>query len=103
MLRRRAFTAGAAVFALSLTVLLLHGCAKSDTPADVALEYGRAVFASDAAAIYRLVSEDDRRVRDEATFRGQQRELRGFTRELVRQLASYITATPVTTTGAGRR
>ena len=92
-----------ALIALALIVLLVGGCAQSPTPAEIALEYGRAVFASDAAAIYRLVSADDRRVRDEATFRSQQQEPRGFTRDLVRQLASYITATPVVTTVTGRR
>lgn len=94
---------------LALTLLavsalgLASGCARQATPEHVALEYGRAVFANDAPAIYRLVSDEDRRVRDEATFRGQQRELRGFTRQLVQQLASYITATPVATTGDARR
>src|SRR5205823_2958278 len=57
------------------------GCAKSVAPERVALEYARAVFASDASAIYRLVSDDDRRARDETTFRGQQAEPRGFARE----------------------
>ena len=79
------------------------GCAKSVAPERVALEYARAVFASDASAIYRLVSDDDRRARDETTFRGQQAEPRGFARELVHQLASYITATPVSSTIDGRR
>ncbi|MGH7313648.1 MAG: hypothetical protein ACREJV_10775, partial [Candidatus Rokuibacteriota bacterium] len=72
-------------------------------PEEVALAYGRAVYANDADAIWRLVSAADRRVKDEATFRRQQRDLHGFAREAVHQLAGFTAATPVTTTINGDR
>jgi hypothetical protein len=83
--------------------LLLAGCGRAALPEEVALAYGRAVYANDAAAIWRLVSEADRRVKDEAAFRRQQRELRGFTREVVLALAGFIAATPVATDMTGDR
>jgi hypothetical protein len=83
--------------------LLLIGCAKKAEPEEIALEYGRAVYANDPDKIYRLISAQDRRVRDEETFRQQQRGLSGFTLEVVRQLASFITATPVEKTIAEKR
>jgi hypothetical protein len=48
-------------------------------------------------------SEADRRVKDEATFRRQQPELRGFSREVVLALAGFIAATPVATEVTGDR
>ena len=84
-------------------LLLLAGCTGSAGPEDVALEYGRAVYATDAEKIYRLISAEDRRVKEVAAFRRQQRELREFTKHVVGQLAMFITATPVKTTSAGNR
>lgn len=75
----------------------------SATPERVALEYARAVYANDADALWRLISDADRMVKDEATFRRQQRDLRGFTRDVVRQLAGYITAAPAKTEVSGER
>jgi hypothetical protein len=69
----------------------------------VALAYGRAVYANDPEAIWNLVSEADRRAKDEATVRRQQRELRGFVREVVHQLAAFIVASPVRVTINGER
>jgi Cytochrome c oxidase assembly protein CtaG/Cox11 len=96
--RRRAVSILAGV-ALGLTA----GCAKERTPVEIALEYGRAVYANDPAAIYRLVSAEDRRVQDEATFRRQQPDLSAFSREVMQQLASYVTATPVRATVTAAR
>jgi len=53
--------------------------------------------------LYRLTSVEDRRARDEATFRAQHGQPRGVAREAVRQLASFIRATPLETKIAGRR
>lgn len=83
--------------------LLLAGCGRGPSPEEVALAYGRAVYANDADAIWRLVSAADRRVKDEATFRRQQRELRGFAREVVHQLAGFTAAISVRTTINGDR
>jgi len=88
---------------LATVALALAGSGKHQTPDEVALGYGRAVYANDAEAIWRLLSSDDRRIKDEATFRRQQRQLDGFTREVVQQLAGFITATPVSTTFTGER
>ena len=83
--------------------LLAAACGRAATPEDVALEYARAVYANDADAIWRLVSDADRRVKDVETFRRQQRQLAGFTRDVVSQLARLIAASPVTTSYAGER
>jgi hypothetical protein len=53
--------------------MLLAGCWQRPAPEDVAFAYGRALYASDGDAIWRLVSATDRRARDGATFRRQQR------------------------------
>lgn len=89
--------------ALMLAATLLAACAGGAAPEDVAREYGRGVYANDASALWRLISLEDRRAKDEAAFRRQQQDLRGFTRDAVRQLASYITATPVKTTMTSER
>lgn len=83
--------------------LLVAGCGRGPSPEEVALAYGRAVYASDAEAIWALVSAADRRVKDEATFRRQQHELRGFVREVMHQLAGFVAATPVRTAINGGR
>lgn len=88
---------------LVASALLFQACARTEPPEAVALEYGRAVYANDAETIWRLVSAEDRRVKDEATLQRQQRELRPFTREVVGRLASFITATLVKTAAAGNR
>jgi cytochrome c oxidase assembly protein subunit 11 len=79
-------------------ILILAGCARSPSPEEIALAYGRAVYANDAGTQWRLISEADRRVKDEPTFRRQQPELKGFTREAVGQLARHISATPLRVT-----
>ena len=53
---------------LATAVPALAACGRYHTPEEVALAYGRAVYANDAEAIWRLLSTDDRRVKDEATF-----------------------------------
>jgi len=83
--------------------LLLAACGRATPPEEVALAYGRAVYANDADAIWRLVSDVDRRAKDQATFRLQHHELRGFTREVVHQLAGFMAAAPVRTTINGDR
>jgi hypothetical protein len=82
---------------------LLASCGRATPPDEVALAYGRAVYANDPEAIWNLVSEADRRAKDEATVRRQQRELRGFVREVVHQLAAFIVASPVRVTINGER
>lgn len=88
---------------LATVALALAGSGKHQTLDEVALRYGRAVYANDAQAIWRLLSTDDRRVKDEATFRRQQRRLDGFTHQVVQQLAGFITATPVSATFTDER
>lgn len=92
-----------ATILLLVAVLLAGGCRRTSAPEDVALDYGRALYAGDAEAIYRLVSEADRRVKDRASFRAQMGGPRGFARELVRQLAAFASATTVRTEVAGDR
>jgi hypothetical protein len=88
---------------LIIACALLAACGRPVGPEPVALAYGRAMYANDADAAWPLISETDRRVKDEPTFRRQQRDLQGFTRDAVRQLARYVTATPVTTSITGDR
>lgn len=88
---------------LLVTGLVFVACGRTTSPEDVALAYARAIYATDAGATWRLVSEADRRVKDEETFRRQQREVTGFTREVVGELARLMTATPVRTAVTGDR
>jgi hypothetical protein len=83
--------------------LLTTACGGPPAPEDVALAYGRAVYANDADAIWDVLSEADRRVKDRATLRRQQRQLDGFTRDAVAHLARRISATPVRTAITGDR
>jgi len=76
-------------------VLILAGCAQTPSPEETAIAYGHALYANDADALWRLISETDRRHKDEATFRRQQHPLKGFTREAVAQLARHIDAAPL--------
>ena len=76
-------------------VLILAGCAQKPSPEETAIAYGRALYANDADALWRLISETDRRHKDEATFRRQQHQLKAFTREAVEQLARHIDAAPL--------
>lgn len=92
-------------FAVSLAILVMvgAGCGRSASPQDVALAYGRALYANDGDAIWNLASETDHRAKDRATFRQQQQIIGGFARELLAQLGDYVTATPVATTVDGAR
>lgn len=83
--------------------LAFVACGRTTSPEEVALAYARAVYATDASTTWRLVSEADRRVKDEETFRRQQRQVAGFAREVVGELARLITATPVRTAVTGDR
>lgn len=95
--------AGVVVAAIVLTALFVASSARRQSPEDIALEYGRGVYANDADALWPLISTADHRAKDAATFRRQQRDLRGFTRQAVRQLAGYMTATPVDVVRTGDR
>jgi hypothetical protein len=99
--RTGAGVAGAVV--LALATALLASCAQRSDPEEVAREYGRSLYAGDADALWPLISAQDRKAKDQATFRRQQRDFRGFTGEAVRQLAGYITARPLKTTVTGDR
>lgn len=76
-------------------ILLLASCAREAGPEDVALEYARSLYAGDAAKAYRLLSAQDRRGKDEATFLRERSRATGFALELAGRLASFIEATPV--------
>jgi hypothetical protein len=95
--------AGVLVAVVAATGFFAASAARRPSPQDVAREYGRGVYANDADALWPLISSADHGAKDEATFRRQQRDLRGFTRQAVRQLAGYITATPVNVVQTGDR
>ncbi len=86
-----------------LAAVLLLACARQPSPEEVALEYGRALYANDRAAAYRLLSSDDRRLKDEEVFRAQAGEVTGFALEASRRLAAFMVATSVERTVAGAR
>jgi len=86
------------ILAVFVGWLLLAGCARASGPGEVALEYARALYASDAARTYRLISTEDRRVKDEGAFHRQRDQVAGFALEVANQLASFIEATPAETT-----
>lgn len=83
--------------------LVLLGCVREPGPEEIALQYGRALYASDLVEAYRFISVEDRRVKDESGFRRERGEASGFALEVGRQLASFIEATPVEKTVKGER
>lgn len=84
-------------------LVLLSGCARETGPEAVALEYGRALYARDLSQAYRFISSEDRRVKDEQTFRQERGAASGFALEVARQVASFIEAAPVEKTISGAR
>src|SRR5712692_4518014 len=86
-----------------LAAVLLLACARQPSPEEVALEYGRALYANDRAAAYRLLSSDDRRLKDAEAFRAQAGQVTGFALEASRRLAAFMVATSVERTVAGAR
>src|SRR5438552_17755437 len=93
----------AAFIAAAVGLLFLVGCARSPAAEDVAVEYGRAIYRYDAAAIYRLASAADRRAKDEETVRAQVGGPTGFALDIIRHLALFIEAKPVDTRPSGNR
>ena len=87
----------AGLVAVCAVAMVVAGCARGRAPEDVALEYGRAIYAYDAAKIHGLVSIEDQQAKDEETVRAQLDAPRGFALELMRQLAPLVTAVPVET------
>ena len=83
--------------------LLGYGLTREVGPEGIALEYGRALYAGDAAGMYRFLSTTDRKVKDEATFLQERGQPTGFALELVRRFASFIEASPVKKTSVGER
>jgi len=77
------------------------GCSRNPGPEEVALTYGRALYAADSDTMWRLLSDADRRQKDFTTFRGQQLALEGFARDALGRLSRHITATSVKTSVTG--
>ena len=96
-------TSRSSPLAALLTIALLAGCARQPGPVTVAIDYGRALYAGEPHAIYRLISAKDQRIKSEIDFAQQQETHEGFTAELLAQLASFIVATPVEARVADRR
>jgi len=90
---RRRRDALEAILAAFVLWLFASGCAREARPERIALEYSRAVYASDLAQAYRLISSQDRRVKNEEIYlRGAPT---GFALEVSRQLASFLKVTHV--------
>ncbi len=93
-----------APFLAVVTALPFVGaCTRAAAPDEVALAYGRALYAYDAATIHRLASAGDRRAKDTKTIAAQLDVPRGFALETMRQLASFVTASTVDKRIAGSR
>ncbi len=75
--------------------LVLLGCVREPGPEEVALQYARALYASDLVEAYRFISSEDRRVKDESVFRRERGDASGFALDVARQLASFIEARAV--------
>ncbi len=82
---------------------LLGACARSAPPEQVALRYGQALYAYDVDALWALISDADRRVKDRATFERQYPRLAGFGRQVMDQLAGFVSATATRTAVNGER
>ena len=94
---------GKAAAALVGASLVLLGCVREPGPEEVALQFARALYASDLVEAYRFIASEDRRVKDESTFRRERGEASGFALDVARQLASFIEVTPVERTIRGTR
>ncbi len=88
--------------ALVTAALIVAACTRA-TPEDVALAYGRAVYAYDAATIYRLASTDDHRAKDQKTIAAQLGSPCGLALDVMRQLASFATGSTVAKQIVGSR
>lgn len=84
-----------------VTALFWSACSRTKTPADVALDYGRALYAYDASRVYALVSARDRAAKDESSITAQMQPPNGFALDLLGELARFVTATPIDARVAG--
>lgn len=66
------------------------GCAGQPAPETIALNYARALYASDVAGTYRLLSAADRQVKDERAFLQERDGPTGFALEAAQRLAAFI-------------
>lgn len=83
--------------AVAITTVLLSGCSRSKAPADVALDYSRALYAYDAARVHALASTRDRAAKDQASVAAQLEGPEGFALELLAELSRFVTATAIDT------
>jgi len=72
-------------------------------PLGTLIEYLRASYARDYKRAYRLISAEDRRLKDEKTFVAERGAFTGFTLEAARILAESIRATPIDARESGDR
>jgi Cytochrome c oxidase assembly protein CtaG/Cox11 len=64
-------------------------------PAEILIDYLKAAYARDFRQAYRLISSEDRRLKDEKTYLRERGAFDGFTLEVGRKLADWIQATPI--------
>jgi hypothetical protein len=79
------------------------GCAGQPPPETVALDYARALYASDVAGTYRLLSAEDRRLKDERAFAQERDGPTGFALEVAQRLAALIEGNAAETAVRGER
>lgn len=84
-------------------LLAAGGCAGRPAPDSVALDYARALYAGDLAGTYRLLSAEDRRVKDERAFLQERDGPTGFALEVAKRLAAFIEGNAAETTVRGER
>src|SRR5438093_7727328 len=72
-------------------------------PVETLLDYLRAAYARDFRQAYRLISSEDRRLKDEKTYVRERGTFDGFTLEVGNKLAGWIQATPIEEKTIGER
>lgn len=96
-----------AVAALALTLPFAYALtarpAGDSEPLETLVEYLKTAYARDYKRAYRLISAEDRRLKDENTFVAERGAFTGFTLEAAKVLAEAIRVTPVDVQPSGDR
>ncbi|TMA11961.1 MAG: hypothetical protein E6J89_06190 [Deltaproteobacteria bacterium] len=72
-------------------------------PVEILVDYLKAAYARDFRQAYRLISSEDRRLKDEKTYVRERGTFDGFTLEVGNKLAGWIQATPIEEKTIGER
>jgi hypothetical protein len=76
-------------------LLMADRSSSAADPLETLVDYLKAAYARDFRQAYRLISSEDRQLKDEKTYLGERGAFDGFTLEVGRKLADWIQATPI--------